>query len=173
MKMPFLRKVNAGLALITILILFLHISFGYRALEGLDNGFTRQLPGLTMWFVALHAVVAICTMFLTRNIGNKKAKLPLNTILSRVSGFLMLIPLALSHRMVYADAAMHTYLFVLVEILFCAMVCTHIATSAPRAVIALRMVKTQKTAYLITNICRVLSALILVDCVVLIIKYIA
>ena len=172
MKMPILRKINAGLGLITILILFLHISFGYRSLEGLDNGFTRQLPGVTMWFISLHTVVAILTMLLTRKSGTEKGKLPLNTLLSRISGFLMLIPLILNHREVYASSAMHTLLYAAVEILFCALVCTHIATSAPRAIITLGMVKTTKTAYLVTTICRVLCALIMVDCVTLILHYI-
>lgn len=172
MKMPVLRKINAGLGLITILVLFLHISFAYRSLEGLDNGFTRQLPGITMWFVALHAIVGILTMLLTRKPKSEKSKLPLNTLLSRISGVLILIPLILTHRDVYTSPAMHTPFFATIEILFCALVCTHIATSAPRAVITLKMVKTQKTANLVTTICRVLCALIMVDCVTLILNHI-
>lgn len=170
--MPILRKINAGLGLITILVLFLHISFAYRALSGLDNAFTKQLPGITMWFVLLHAVVGICTMLLTRKSKKERAPLPVNTVLSRVSGFLLLIPLILTHRQVYTTSAMHTPLYAAIELLFCALVCTHIATSAPRAIITLGMVKTQKTAYLITTIFRVLCLLIMIDCVGLIFRHI-
>ena len=171
MKMPVLRKLNAGLGLITTLVLCLHISFAYRALDGLDNAFTQSLPGVAVWFLMLHIVVAILTLVLTKS-RKKQNKPSLETLLSRISGVLMLIPLFLVHTRIYADPAMHTPLFGLVEILFCALVTTHIATTVPKTLITLRMVRTTKSAYLFTLIARVVSALILLDCVLLIAKHI-
>ena len=154
-----LKKLNAALALLSILQLLSHLGYSVYAYLTFSYhpGLTRLLAHTTRIVVCLHAILGMCLVFLMGD-GTRLSTYPrqnLGTVLQRLSAAL-LFPLLLPHVQNFAmlqSAAESGQRFkfsmlIALEILFFADVILHIATSLSRALITLGWLQkpeTQKT----------------------------
>lgn len=156
-----LKKINAILGLFTILVLIVHIGVGFQTLEGKSLPIGEAMPVVTMVLVIAHGVLSMLIMTLVHE-GNdmRYRKQNASTIVQRVSGILLLVPLFVSHSKIYESAEMQTALYGILEISFFVLVAAHIATSLPKALVTLGALKNEK-AHKVVSIVSVVACLAL------------
>ena len=164
-----LKKLNAALSLLTVLLLLAHLGYSvYAYLTFYYNpGLTKVLASAAGIAVCLHAVLGMCLVFLmgdgTRLAGYTRQNL--STVLQRISAALM-FPLLLPHVQNFAllqSAAEGGQMFkftalIVLEILFFADVCLHIAVSFSRALITLGWLQKPRTQKVLDRVAWVLCA---------------
>ena len=145
-----LKKVNAVLALLSTLALFLHM--GYNAWSYLTFYYNPTLKNLTSWplmvLTCAHAVCGMCTVFLMGDGTRMGAygKLNKKTVIQRVTAALI-FPLLIVHMNTFnllQSSAVNGqwWLFavlILVQLAFYAVITMHTAVSFSKALITLGM----------------------------------
>lgn len=151
-----LKKLNAALSLLSVLLLLAHLGYSVYAYLTFDYDpiITRILAHATRSAVCLHAVLGMCLVFLMGD-GTRLGTYPkqnLRTVLQRVSAAL-LFPLLLPHVQNIAllqSAAESGRMFrfaalIVLEVLFFADLILHIVTSFSRALITLGWLRRPET----------------------------
>ncbi len=164
-----LKKANAILALLSTLLLLVHL--GYSCFEYLtfyyNPGLTKLLAIPFMVVVCLHAVCGMAIVFFLKD-GTRMDLYPrenMRTILQRISAALI-FPLLILHINTFSllqksAAAGHTAFVLLLMLsgpLFFATVLTHTATSVSRALITLGALRSEKTLRVVDLVVYVICA---------------
>ena len=165
-----LKKVNALLALLAILCMLLHI--GYSVFAYLTMYYDPLLKYVFavpfMVLTCLHAVCGMITVF-TQADGTRMDLYPkqnVRTVLQRVSAALI-FPLLILHintfSLLQSSAQNGQVLFILLllaaEILFFAVVITHVAVSLTRAFITLGLLSSRDTQARLDRVIYILGAI--------------
>jgi hypothetical protein len=175
------KKINAALDLLSIVAMLLHI--GYTVFAYLAFYYNPTLKLLTaipfMALACLHAVCGMLTVFLQAD-GTRMDLYPkknMRTILQRVSAALI-FPLLILH--VYTYGLMQGFtqqgqkglviLVMLGEILFFAVIITHVVTSTTKAFITLGWMTSQKTQGRVDKVLYVIGAIVFVVTVFVIVR---
>ena len=151
-----LKKANAVLALLAILIMLMHV--GYSVFAYLTMYYNPFLSKLFAWsfmvIACLHAVCGMLAVFLQSD-GTRLDQYPkknLRTILQRVSAALI-FPLLILHINTFAlmkgcaERGLKGFVILLIfaEIMFFAVIIIHVATSVTKAFITLGWLTSLKT----------------------------
>lgn len=166
-----LKKINAVLALLTVLLLLAHIgiiiytyvTFDYRA------DLIKLFGILLVAAMCLHAVLGMCAVFL-RGDGTKLDLYPRQnrrTVFQRVTAALI-FPLLLLHLrnfdLLQASAASgNRFLFallLLVQVLFYGVILCHTAVSVTRALITLGALRSRETQKKLDRVIYIISILL-------------
>ena len=176
-----LKKASAVLALLSILLMLVHIVYGiFMYLTGYYNpGLLEALSWPFCAAVCLHAVFGMLTVFLQPD-GTRMDLYPkknLRTILQRVSAALI-FPLLILH--IYTFGLMSEFaqqgkkglilLLLLAEILFFAVIITHVAVSLTKAFITLGWLTREQTQKRIDRVVYVIGAIAFCASVIVIIR---
>ena len=166
-----IKKTNAALSLLTVLLLLLHIGYTvYCYLTFSHNAFLSKLFSIP--FIAatcLHAVLGMCSVFLLGD-GTSLALYPRQnrrTVIQRVSAALI-FPLLLLHvrtfQSLQASAQNEKWfvfaLLIAVQIVFYGVIISHTAASVTRALITLGWLCSEKTQKTLDRIILILGVLI-------------
>ena len=176
-----LKKLNAGLGLLSILLILLHIGYSvYAYLALYYNPFLKLVFAVPFMVIAcLHAVLGMMTVFMQAD-GIRMDLYPKQnraTILQRGSAALI-FPLLIMHintfSMMKAAAEKGQIPIILLLIagvlLFYAVVITHVAVSLTKALITLGLLTSRKTQQMLDKIIYVLGAVIYVIAVYAVVK---
>lgn len=168
-----LKKINAGLGLLTILLILLHTGYSIFAyLTFYYNPFLKMLFAVPLLVaVCLHAVCGMLTVF-TQGDGTRMDLYPkqnMRTVLQRVSAALI-FPLLILHIKTFelmSAAAEKGYtvfiiLLILAELLFFAAVITHVAVSLTRGLITMGWLSDQERQKKIDKVVYVFGAMIFI-----------
>ena len=166
-----LKKINAILSLLTVLLLLAHIgiilytyvTFDYRADQ------IKLFGGLLVAAMCLHAILGMCAVFLQGD-GTRLDLYPRQnrrTVFQRVSAALV-FPLLLLHLRNFdllkaVAGGGNWFLFALllaVQVLFYGVILGHTAVSVTRALITLGMLRSQETQKKLDRVIFVISVLI-------------
>lgn len=163
-----LKKINAGLSLVTCAVVLAHVGMGCRTLltGWYDPVLSHYMPLLTMAAVLLHALLSVAiVLFAHDGSSPRHAKANLATILQRASGLLMI---ALVHVHVHAYdhvvarvrlSAAQRAGFAVGEAAFYACVFVHMAVSLPKALITLGLPRSERAVRRIERASYILGAL--------------
>ena len=151
-----LKKINAVLALISILAMILHIGYNIFAyLTMYYNPALKQLTSLPfILFTCLHAVFGMCSIFLLGD-GTRLDLYPgqnRQTVVQRISAA-FLFPLLLIHLKTFdllrdlseTKKLMMFVLVILVQIMFYTVAISHAAVSFPRALVTLGILASRES----------------------------
>jgi len=164
-----LKKLNAALSLLAILLLLAHLCYVVYAYLTFryDPALSKLLAVAASIAICVHAVLGMCLVFLMGD-GTRLAGYPrqnLRTVLQRVSAALMfplLLPHVRSFALLQAAAENGQMLqftaLLLLEVLFFADVTLHIVTSFSRALVTLGWLEREKTLKTLDRIVWVLGA---------------
>ena len=168
-----LKKVNAVLGLLSILLLMVHIvcNVGAHIMNYHDPSFMAITSIPFMSVACIHAVLGMCTVFLMGD-GTRLdlySKINSRTVVQRVSAALI-FPLLIIHlkghdllmASISARAAVLLVLDLMCQTLFFAAVLLHIVPSFSKALITLGLITTEKQQRTIDRICNVLGVIIFV-----------
>ena len=176
-----LKKADAVLGLLTILLLLVHA--GYSVFAYLTMYYNPVLTKLLAWpfmvTLCLHAVLGMLTVFLQAD-GTRLDLYPqknVRTILQRVSAALI-FPLLILHINTFplmqgcAERGQKFFiiLLILAEILFFATVITHMVTSMTKAFITLGWLASDETQKKLDRVFYVLGAIIFIVAVFAIVR---
>ena len=176
-----LKKASAVLGLLSILLMLAHVV--YSVFAYLTMYYNPMVTILLAWpfmvTVCLHAVCGMLTVFLQAD-GTRMDLYPkknMRTILQRVSAALI-FPLLILH--VYTYGLMQGFaqqgqkglviLIMLGEILFFAVIITHVVTSMTKALITLGWMTSQKTQGRVDKVLYVIGAIVFVVTVFVIVR---
>lgn len=166
-----LKKVNAATALLSTLLLFLHI--GYSAYAYLTFYYNPQFKILTaypfMILACIHAVCGMSSLFMQGD-GTRLDLYPkqnFRTILQRLSAALI-FPLLILHINTYSllksssenGQIFFFFLLIIVQILFYAVAITHAAVSFSRALITLGWLASRERQKTLDKIVYVFCAIV-------------
>ena len=164
-----LKKWNAALGLLSIALMFLHIGYSvFCYLTFYYNPVLKNVFAIPFIVaVCLHAVLGMLTVFLNKD-GTRMDLYPkknLGTILQRVSAALV-FPLLILHIQTFAlmQAAAEKgqmpviILLIAAEILFFAVVITHVSISLTKGMITLGWLSSEKTVRTLDRIIYVIGA---------------
>jgi hypothetical protein len=158
-----IKKLNAVIALITSLALFVHI--GYSAFAYLTFYYNPTLKVVTaipfMVCTCIHAILGMCAVFLMGD-GTRLTVYPrLNarTLIQRITAALI-FPMLILHlntfRLLKNNAASGNWpvfaIIIFIQIIFFAVVITHTAVSFSRALITLGMLQSRQAQTIIDRI---------------------
>ena len=164
-----LKKLNAALGLLSILCMLLHM--GYSIFAYLTMYYNPQLKNIFaypfMVLVCLHAVCGMLTVFIQKDGGRPDLypKQNLRTILQRVSAALIL-PLLILHINTFSlmrtsaqsGHVIFIYLLIAAELLFFAVVVTHVSVSLSKGLITLGLLSSQRAQTVLDRIVYVFGA---------------
>ena len=151
-----LKKINAGLALITAAFVLVHIT--YTVLTYLmfyfNEFITHMITGPLMTLTIIHAALGVYAITRLGD-GTRYGCYPRQnaaTLIQRISGF-FIIPIVFVHVRTFslflsnlqAGRMWMFYLLITVQILFFGILLTHVALSVPRAMITLGLITSVKT----------------------------
>ena len=164
-----LKKTNAALGLLSILFMLLHMGYSIFAyLTFYYNPFLKMVFAIPfMVLVCLHAICGMLTV-MTQNDGSRTDLYPkqnVRTILQRVSAALI-FPLLILHINTFSlmqlcaenDMTGGILLLILAELLFFAVVVTHVAVSLTKGLITLGFLTSEKTMKILDRIIYVCGA---------------
>ena len=168
-----LKKVNAVLALLTTLALFVHMA--YNAYSFLTFYYNPALKTLTSWplmvLMCLHGVCGMCSVFLMGDGTRMEGYTRLNkkTVMQRVSAALI-FPLLIIHINTFgalqSTAASGNWvvfaLLIAVQLVFYAVVTMHVSVSLSKALITLGLVGDIKTLEKIDRVSQIFWSIVLV-----------
>ncbi len=176
-----LKKLNAALSLLTILLALLHIGCSvYMYLTFTYAPFLKQLFSIPLISaVCLHAVLGMCAVFLLGEAGGPVMYPRLNrrTILQRLSAALF-FPLLILHLRTFdllqSSAGNDQWgafgLLIAVQVLFYGVVILHMSVSLTRALITLGWLSSRKTQRTLDRIIFILGALVFIIAAVSVIR---
>ncbi len=164
-----LKKLNAALGLLSILFMALHI--GYSVFAYLTMYYNPLLKTLFsvpfIVLVCLHAVCGMATLFMQKDGTGTQLYPRLNTglILQRVSAALI-FPLLILHLYTFSlmkssaenGNRLFIILLIIAELVFFAVVITHIAVSFSKGFITLGLLSSAKTKKIIDTVVYVIGA---------------
>lgn len=175
-----IKRINSFLSLITSVALLAHIAMACKTLATgwFHPVISNVIPGIVACLVLFHAVLSICILIFVHDGSDLKyAKNNVATILQRLSAVLI-IALLYFHLNAYAHVVsgislttIQTVLHIITELLFFAVVITHIATSVPKSFITLGFVSSESKIKLIERISYILGAVIMVAAGVSMLRY--
>ena len=168
-----IKKLNAVLSLITILLLLAHI--GYTSYSYLTMYYNPELRKFFIFpfmiAVMIHAVLGMLSVFLNSDgtALSSYPKLNRHTVLQRVTAALIL-PLVFLHTQTFnlmkenAEAGNKwvIWLLIIAEVLLFAAALAHAALSLSRALITFGLLKSRDRQIKIDRVCLIISGLILV-----------
>lgn len=167
----FIKKINSFLSLITSVVLLAHIATACRTLATgwVHPVISNVIPGITACLVFFHAVLSICILIFVHDGSDfKYAKNNVATILQRISAILI-IALLYFHLNAYAYVVSgisltitQTILHIITELLFFAVVITHVSISTPKSFITLGLLSSESKVKLIERMSYILGAVIMV-----------
>lgn len=176
-----IKKTNAILGLLSILFLILHIGYTvYAYLSFYYNPFLKLVFAIPfMVCTCLHAVCGMLIVF-TQSDGTRMdlyTKLNMQTVLQRVTAALI-FPLLILHintfSLMKASAEngqiIFIFLLILAELLFFAVVITHVSVSLTKSLITLGILESRKTQQALDRIIYVIGAIIYAVSVFAIVK---
>ena len=164
-----LKKINAGLGLLSILFMLLHI--GYSAFAYMTMYYNPAMKSVFaipfIVFACLHAVFGMATVFSQKD-GTRLDLYPkknARTILQRVSAALI-FPLLILHLYTFtlmkasAESGMTVFIILLMiaELLFFGVVITHVAVSFSNAFITLGLLSSPKAQKAIDTVMYIFGA---------------
>ena len=166
-----LKKVNAVLGLLSILFMLLHM--GYSAFAYLTFYYNPTLKLLTaipfMVLACLHAVCGMLTLSLQEDGGRMDLypRLNIQTVLQRVSAALI-FPLLILHLNIYSlmqacaerGQTALIYLLIAAELIFFAVVVTHVVLSLSRGLITLGILSSRQRQLTLDRVVYVIGALV-------------
>lgn len=176
-----LKKVNAATALLSMLLLFLHI--GYSSYAYLTFYYNPQMKMLTaypfMVFTCFHAVCGMSSVFMQGD-GTRLDLYPkqnFRTILQRLSAA-FIFPLLLLHLNTYNllkstsenQQMLFFFLLIIVQILFYAVAITHTATSFTRALITLGLLASRERQKALDRVIYIFCAAVFIVAVYAVVK---
>lgn len=176
-----LKKANAALALLSILLMLVHV--GYSVFEYLTMYYNPFLTKVLAWpfmvTVCLHAVLGMLTVFLQAD-GTRMDLYPeqnLRTILQRVSAALI-FPLVILHINTFmlmqgcAERGQKGFIILLIfgEILFFAVIITHVVTSITKAFITMGWLASRETQKKLDKVFYILGAIVFAAAVYSVVK---
>ena len=138
------RKINAVVGLLTTLLLFDHSIF--HAVWMLGRGAVEKsvdiMPWLLMGLMALHAVLSMGIVMLSRGdgngpVGNAYTKSNVSTIIQKVSGMLLIVLTALHVASAAGPLVLPAVVGAIVTPLFYAVALVHVGFSVSKALITL------------------------------------
>lgn len=166
-----LKKINAAFSLFTSLVLLAHIGIGFQVLNGGQNPLGEVMPIVIMVCVVAHAVMSMMILCFVHDANDiKYPKMNASTVVQRVSGVLLLIPLFLSHNKIYTTEAMQTPLYGICEIAFFVLVAAHLATSLPKALVTLGALRSERAVKVASILFAVAAAALAVDGILLAVR---
>lgn len=163
------KKTNAIFGLLTILFMLLHMGYSvYAYLTFYYNPFLKLLFAVPfMVLVCLHAVCGMTIVFTQKDGGRTDLypKQNLLTILQRVSAALI-FPLLILHIKTFAlmqacaerGYILFILLLILAELVFFAVVVTHVAISLTRSLITLGLLSSREKQIIIDRVIYILGA---------------
>lgn len=165
-----LKKINAGLGLLSILFMILHI--GFTTYSYLTMYYNPKLKNILsypfMILVIIHVILGI-VIFIRQRDGKSHNIYPKNnfrTILQRLTAILI-IPLLILHINIFSimkssannGSSFIIYLMIIAELLFFGSVITHVVVSFSNAFITLGLITSKKVQKIIDIIMYVLGAI--------------
>ncbi|MCR5109239.1 MAG: hypothetical protein K6B28_13880 [Lachnospiraceae bacterium] len=176
-----LKKLNAVLGLLSILFLLMHAGYSiFSYFTFYYNPFLQKLFSIpVMIAVCLHAVLGMLIVF-TRPDGTEMTlykKLNMRIVLQRVSAALI-FPLLIIHINTFSwmnalkasGLKLVMIILILAEILFFAVVITHVSVSFTNAFITLGLLSLRETQKKIDRVVYVIGAVLFVTAVFVIVK---
>ncbi len=176
-----MKKINAALGLLSIVFMLLHIGYTvYAYLTFYYNPFLKMVFAVPfMVMVCLHAVCGMLTVF-TQADGTRLDLYPQQnrrTILQRVSAALI-FPLLILHINTFnlmkgcAEKGQTFFILLLMaaELLFFAVVITHVSVSLTKGLVTLGMLSSRETQKKLERIIYVIGAVIYVIAVYSVLK---
>ena len=176
-----LKKLNAAVSLVTLVLLLLHIGYSvYAYLTFYYNPFMTKLLAIPMAaVVCLHAVLGMCAVFLQGDGARPDLYPGLNraTIIQRVSAALI-FPLLILHINTFALLSMFSErslwvpfaLVLLAQVCFYAALITHVSVSLTRAFITLGWLTSMETKRKLDRVIYVIGAALFVVAAVSVIR---
>ena len=176
-----LKKANAVLGLLTILLMLMHI--GYTVFAYITMYYNPLLKNVLAWpfvvMLCLHAVCGMLAVFLHSD-GMRSLHYPgknRRTIIQRVSAALF-FPLLILHINTFSlmkgcasrGQKGFIYLLILGEILFFAVVITHVASSLTNAFITLGWLSSRETQKKLDKVIYVIGAIVFIVAVIAVVR---
>ncbi len=176
-----LKKINAMLALLSIIAMILHI--GYNIFAYLTMYYNPALKLLTavpfIVITCIHAVLGMCMVFLLGD-GTRLDLYPAQnrqTVIQRISAALI-FPLLIIHLKTFEFLGTFSgennwaafVLVILVQVLFYAVVIAHAAVSFPKALVTLGMLGSREKLRIIERISFIVGAVLFITAVCAIIR---
>ena len=176
-----LKKINATLSLLAIIVLMLHIGYSVFAYITFyyNPVLTKAFAIPFMVMTCLHAICGMSIVFLQKD-GTRLDLYPkqnMRTILQRVSAA-MIFPLLILHintfQLLQFSVGKGMYLLfgllIFMEVLFFATVITHVAVSITGALITLGILSSRKKQIILDRIIYIIGALAFVIAVIAVVK---
>lgn len=180
------KKINSVLSIFTIVAIIIHIAFSCRTL--LTGWYSKEishtLPMVLYVIVGIHAVLSMYIVFFVHDESSaaKYKKQNMSLIIQRISAVMMLVMLH-PHITIFSQfkpgatfepsMAIPT---VLIEAFFYISVLAHIATSVPKCVVSLGLLRSEeslKIVRIISNaVCAIIFIFTLVALIVCVVRYI-
>ena len=176
-----LKKINAVLGLLSILLMLLHIGYSVFAYFTMYYNpvlkYVFAVPFMVM--ACLHAICGMMTVF-TQGDGTRMDLYPnqnMRTVLQRLSAALI-FPLLILHLYTFtlmnnsatSGKIIYVILLIIAEVLFFATVITHVSVSITKAFITLGILSSKELMDKIDKVIYIVNAVVFVIAVVVIVR---